>query len=110
MHRGAALWLVLGSLPACDRPSLTSDSAGRAGPVSARQTDALLPTVAPARSPSAASQTRPFDAASLAVLKEALASKDYATRLVAAEALGEAKLDSAVPWLEHVLGDTEHDV
>jgi len=44
------------------------------------------------------------------VLKEALASKDYATRLVAAEALGEAKLDSAVPWLEHVLGDPEHDV
>jgi len=73
-------------------------------------TDVALPTVAPAKSRTAASQPRTFDAASLAVLKEALASKDYATRLVAVEALGDAKLDSAVPWVEHALGDTEHDV
>ncbi len=101
---------MLGSLSGCDRPSPTSDWAGRVGPVTARQTDIALPTVAPARSPGAASPARTFDSASLAVLKEALASKDYATRLVAVEALGEAKLDSAVPWVEHALGDTEHDV
>jgi len=35
---------------------------------------------------------------------------DYATRLVAVETLGEAKLDSVVPWLEQALGDPEHDV
>src|SRR6266567_6892780 len=83
------------SLSGCDRPAPTSDSAGRVGPVTARKTDVALPTVAPARTPSAGSQTRTLDAASLAVLKEARNRRDYATHLVAAEILGEAKLDSA---------------
>jgi HEAT repeat protein len=53
---------------------------------------------------------RALNATSLAVIKEALASKDYATRLIAVEALGDAKADVLVPWLEHALGDPEHDV
>ena len=65
---------------------------------------------APADQPSGGGRPRSLDAASVAVLKEALASNDYAVRLVALEALGQTKLDALVPWLEHALGDPEHDV
>jgi HEAT repeat protein len=51
-----------------------------------------------------------LDPASVSVLKEALASKDYATRLIAVEAIGEARADALVSWLEVPLGDPEHDV
>ena len=51
-----------------------------------------------------------LNASSVAVLKAALADKDYATRLIAVEALGHARTDVVVPWLEHALGDPEHDV
>jgi HEAT repeat protein len=60
--------------------------------------------------PSVGVRPRSLDATSIAVLKEALANKDYAVRLVALEALGQTKLDALVPWLEHALGDPEHDV
>lgn len=48
--------------------------------------------------------------ASLAVLKAALASKDYATRLVAIDAIANARAELLIGGLEHALGDPEHDV
>ena len=50
------------------------------------------------------------DAASLAVLEQALASKDYATRLIAIEAVADGHADGLIGGLEHALGDPEHDV
>lgn len=49
-------------------------------------------------------------AASLDVLKHALASKDYATRLITVQAIGDVRAYDLVAWLEPVLGDPEHDV
>lgn len=49
-------------------------------------------------------------AASLAVLHAALQSADYATRLLAVQAFGEATAIDATPWLGYALGDPEHDV
>src|SRR5262245_44097905 len=50
------------------------------------------------------------DDASLKILQEALGSSDYATRLIALEAIAEARLPEGVEWLAHALGDPEHDV
>jgi HEAT repeat protein len=47
---------------------------------------------------------------SVAVLERALANSDYATRLIAIEAVGDARADAPLGWLEHALGDPEHDV
>src|SRR5262245_54861059 len=49
-------------------------------------------------------------ATSLDVLKRALASKDYATRLITVQAIGDVRAYDLVAWLEPVLGDPEHDV
>lgn len=51
-----------------------------------------------------------IDPASTAVLEKALSSKDYATRLIAVEAVGDSRSEALVGWLEHALGDPEHDV
>jgi HEAT repeat protein len=51
-----------------------------------------------------------IDAASVAVLEQAIDSKDYATRLIAIEAVGDIRADMFLPWLERALGDPEHDV
>ena len=51
-----------------------------------------------------------IDPASTAVLEKALSSKDYATRLIAVEAVGDSRAEALVGWLEHALGDPEHDV
>jgi HEAT repeat protein len=37
-------------------------------------------------------------------------SRDYATRLIAVEALGTVDRVDTTPWLAHALGDPEHDV
>lgn len=50
------------------------------------------------------------DTASLAVLKAALASSNYATRLVAIDAIANARAELLIGGLEHALGDPEHDV
>ncbi len=47
---------------------------------------------------------------SLVVLADALASKDYESRMIAVEAIGEARLAELTSWLEKALGDPEHDV
>lgn len=108
MHRGTALWMFLASLSACDRVAPAARSSDTAAPV-AETPRAPAPPVRQARAPGGGA-TRPVDTRSLAVLKEALDSKDYATRLIAVEAMGQAKLDTFVPSLEHTLGDPEHDV
>lgn len=51
-----------------------------------------------------------LDPTSLAVLKEALAGRDPITRLIAVEALGDARAPELVDWIGHALGDPEHDV
>jgi HEAT repeat protein len=51
-----------------------------------------------------------LDPASVAVLERAMASSDYATRLIAIEAIGDGRADALLGWLEHALGDPEHDV
>ncbi len=60
--------------------------------------------------PSSSRAQPAHDTASLAVLKQAIESKDYATRLIAIEAIAGSRADSLMPWLEHALGDPEHDV
>lgn len=102
MVGGRAFTLVL-ALAACER--------------SPRQlsTLAVESTVSPDRTQdhsqsSSGARLASLDAASSAVLRQALASKDYATRLIAVEALGRSKVDAVMPWLEHALGDPEHDV
>jgi HEAT repeat protein len=47
---------------------------------------------------------------SIGVVREALGSRDYETRLFAVEALGSVPLADAVGWLANALGDPEHDV
>jgi HEAT repeat protein len=46
----------------------------------------------------------------LGVLREAQASRDYETRLFAVQALGAVHAVDVTRWLEHALGDPEHDV
>jgi HEAT repeat protein len=75
-----------------------------AGCDSARLEGAAHAAPAPAVAP------RGDDARSLAVVREALASRDYATRLFAVEALGQVRGVDVVPALERALGDPEHDV
>lgn len=48
--------------------------------------------------------------AALEVLRAALHDSDYATRLMAVEALGAVRSIDVTPWLAHALGDPEHDV
>ncbi len=52
----------------------------------------------------------PVDDASVAVLREALASEDWSTRIIAVETIGEIRAAGLVPWIETTLGDPEHDV
>lgn len=47
---------------------------------------------------------------SVEVLRKALASPDYATRLIAVEAAGDTGMPQAIEWLGTALGDPEHDV
>lgn len=51
-----------------------------------------------------------FDAASVAVLRKAAESTDYGTRMIAIEAVSAIGSDAFVGWLEHALGDPEHDI
>ncbi len=51
-----------------------------------------------------------LDPASVAVLEQAIGSSDYATRLIAVEAVGDTHAEALLGWLEHALGDPEHDV
>jgi HEAT repeat protein len=50
------------------------------------------------------------NSASWNVLRRALASQDYATRLLATEALGTIRPVDAASWVEPRLADPEHDV
>jgi hypothetical protein len=70
------------------------------------------PTVAPggARSTGGPRVAAALDPVSVGVLKQAIESKDYATRLIAIEAVGDAQAEGLVGWLEQALGDPEHDV
>ncbi len=51
-----------------------------------------------------------LDASSLDVLRDGLASADYATQLTATEALGYMPGPASLQLLEHQLGDAEEDV
>jgi len=52
-----------------------------------------------------------LDPISVALLKRAFADRDYATRLVAVEAIGQVPATAlTVDMLEEALGDPEHDV
>lgn len=103
--RSLMLALVFLAASGCggDAPTVTlSEPASAASPnraVIARRPAPVRPAPVAAR-----------DEASIAVLREALASKDYATRLLAVEALGDVHTEEFLPWLEHALGDPEHDV
>jgi HEAT repeat protein len=46
----------------------------------------------------------------LRVLRAAVEDSDYATRLMAIEALGFVRWIDVTPWLARALGDPEHDV
>lgn len=87
-------------------------------PSSRRETTALSPersvrvpaTHAPAPGAPPGRAELPRDERSMAVLRAALEDKDYATRLLAIEGVGELRAEAFLPWLEHALGDPEHDV
>src|SRR5262245_11464536 len=95
------LAFLVATIGGCDRSSRT----GAPSPTS--RENAIPMQGAPARS--AASAAGP-DAASVAVLDQALHSPDYATRLIAIEAAGDARTDALAGRLGHALGDPEHDV
>jgi HEAT repeat protein len=112
LGRPAIVLVVLVAAPSCSKaPALpapaVADVAGRAEPAPARS-----PTVGPASitKPASARPAQALDPASVAVLKSAIESKDYATRLIAIEAIGDAHAEALAGWLEHALGDPEHDV
>ena len=102
-----ALVLLL-MLAACDRaPRRSLEGAPPAGP----EPTASHAAHAQTRSPGPpGGRIAALDAASAAVLKQALESKDYATRLIAIEAVADAHAEPLLGWLEHALGDPEHDV
>ena len=72
------------------------------------------PTLSEERQPSharpAARSRADLDPRSMEVLRLAVASKDYATRLIAIEAIADSGAEVLFPWLEECLGDPEHDV
>ncbi len=95
MARWKALPLVLMVL-ACERsPHRTIDA---------------KPEASPGRREAGPGGRASLDTSSIAVLKEALASRDYATRLVAIDAIANARAELLTGGLEHALGDPEHDV
>jgi HEAT repeat protein len=51
-----------------------------------------------------------LDPVSLAVLEDATKSADPDTRILAIEAVADARVPELVEWLGHALGDPEHDV
>ena len=58
----------------------------------------------------AARPARTLDPASVDVLRQAVTSRNVATRLLAVEALAETDVEAFVVWLEPLLGDPELDV
>jgi HEAT repeat protein len=108
MRHLRALAFTLSIVPPC----LGCSKEGRVEVVSApapaprRESSETRPAAGPAPSRSPAR----IDAATVDVLKQALESKDYATRLIAIEAIGETRAEMFLPWLERSLGDPEHDV
>jgi HEAT repeat protein len=83
----------------------------RADAVSHRQSERIsTASPLPIETPRAPAASSPSPDPSLTVLAEALASKDYESRMIAVEAIGEAHLAELTPWLENALGDPEHDV
>jgi len=83
----------------------------------ARSAAAAPQPVAPGLPASPAQTPRPrrpvgpsIDPDDLSVVERGLASSDYATRLIATEALGCANTAQATGWLAHQLGDPEPDV
>ncbi len=99
--------VVLTALPGCSRAQPADRAPKRAAPI--------LPSApAPPRAArSAEPPVRPrsgLDPTSVAVLEKAIGSADYATRLIAIEAVADAHAEPLLGWLEHALGDPEHDV
>src|SRR6266581_2038332 len=86
--------VVLTALPGCSR----AQPADRAPKRAARSAE---PPVRPRSG---------LDPTSVAVLEKAIGSADYATRLIAIEAVADAHAEPLLGWLEHALGDPEHDV
>lgn len=105
-----ALAVVLLPLAACsDAAVAPSLPASRTPPASPR---AVAPTRVGEDLSSTPHAPRPSapEAATLAVLAEGLAAPDYATRLLATEALACVPAEAALPALAHQLGDPEADV
>jgi HEAT repeat protein len=44
------------------------------------------------------------------VLRKALLSRDYSVRIIVTQGLGDVRGVDVTPWLEHALGDPEHDI
>ena len=61
-------------------------------------------------SPTASTAPAARQSASWEVLRKALVSRDYSIRLLATQALGDIQRIDVTSWLEHALGDPEHDV
>jgi HEAT repeat protein len=68
------------------------------------------PTFGPTRQLASSPSRGTLDSRSIEVLREALASSDFATRILVVEAVGAAGGDAFLGWLEHALGDPEPDV
>jgi HEAT repeat protein len=103
MYRTVVLFL----LAACGEPATVGPAPVERPSLGASK----FPVVARVAPASAPARARPAtDAATVRVLLEGLTSDDYATRLVATEALGCAPAAVALPPLERQLGDPEEDV
>src|SRR5258708_18564960 len=112
LWRPAIVLAVLGALqPACStEPARPASVATETEPPRGHE-PSRRPAVAPGPTRSVASvRVGPtLDPASVGVLKEALESKDYATRLIAIEAVGDAPAPALLGWLPHAPPDPEHD-
>jgi hypothetical protein len=107
MRHFPAIAFVAAVLPS----ALSCSKDGRIGVVPAASPSSPGPEPTKVRPvPAAGRSPGRIDAASVDVLKQAIDSKDYATRLIAIEAIGATRVEMFLPWLERSLGDPEHDV
>lgn len=104
--------LVLADLGCADpAPSAANWAPAAPAAVPVHRVDrAITPPIGPAGPSVPPRIVRSIDPVSVAVLKQAIEDKDYATRLIAIEAMGVSRSEVFVAQLERALGDPEHDV
>jgi HEAT repeat protein len=111
MKSTAAMVALLGfGLTACASSSDVTPVRPAAAPADEPPASRPRPAAPARREARAVPAAASLDPASLAVLDQALASKDFETRLIAIEAIADARAPELLKYLGDALGDPEHDV